>query len=92
MVVESDWGEWLPRTIEQASPDGVAVWFLGGTGFVLKGWDGTTVFVDPFLDKRVPSADDDYPRVRMIPVPFHPADVAEADAEDAVKRLLWIGM
>ncbi|AFZ71305.1 MBL fold metallo-hydrolase [Natronobacterium gregoryi] len=73
--MQSDWGDWLVRDVEEATPDGVAVWYLGCNGFVLKGAEGTTVFVDPYLGLGDP------PRtVRMIPVPFDPDDVAEADA------------
>jgi len=75
MPITSDWGEWLPRTVESASPDGLALWYLGCNGFVCKSSSGATVFVDPYLGTGDP------PRtVRMIPVPFDPADVAEADA------------
>ncbi|WP_256300450.1 MBL fold metallo-hydrolase [Haloarchaeobius salinus] len=71
----SDWGDWLPRAVEDASPDGIAVWYLGCNGFVLKASDGTTLFVDPYVGLGDP------PRtVRMIPVPFDPEDVTEADA------------
>ncbi|MFC4405871.1 MBL fold metallo-hydrolase [Haloarchaeobius iranensis] len=71
----SDWGDWLPRAVEDASPEGIAVWYLGCNGFVLKASDGTTLFVDPYVGLGDP------PRtVRMIPVPFDPADVTEADA------------
>ncbi|MFC4553311.1 MULTISPECIES: MBL fold metallo-hydrolase [Halorussus] len=74
MAVHSDWGDWLPREIEDADPEGIAVWYLGCNGFVLKAAD-TTVFVDPYLGTGDP------PRtVRMVPVPFDPADVTEADA------------
>lgn len=74
MSVHSDWGDWLPRAVAEADPEGVAVWYLGCNGFVLKA-EETTVFVDPYLGTGDP------PRtVRMIPVPFDPADVAEADA------------
>jgi L-ascorbate 6-phosphate lactonase len=75
MTVDSDWGEWLPRAIEDATPDGLAIWYLGCNGFALKSSGGTTVFIDPYLGIGDP------PRtVRMIPVPFEPEDVAEADA------------
>ncbi len=75
MPIHSDWGDWLPRAVEAAEPDGVAIWYLGCNGFVLKGAAGTTVFIDPYLGTGDP------PRtVRMIPVPFDPADVREADA------------
>ena len=74
-MIESDWGDWLVRDVEDADPDGVAIWYLGCNGFVLKGSDGTTIYIDPYLGLGDP------PRtVRMIPVPFDPEDVAEADA------------
>ena len=72
---ESDWGDWLPTTVADADPDGVALWYLGCNGFVLKGRGGTTLFIDPYCGLGDP------PRtVRMIPVPFDPTDVSEADA------------
>ena len=75
MSVHSDWGEWLPRAVADSDPDGVALWYLGCNGFVLKAADGTTVFIDPYLGTGDP------PRtVRMIPIPFAPGDVREADA------------
>jgi len=74
-MTASDWDDWLPRAISAADPDGVAVWYLGCNGFALKGSGGTTVFVDPYVGLGDP------PRtIRMIPVPFDPADVTEADA------------
>ncbi len=74
-MVHSDWDDWLPRAVESADPDGLALWYLGCNGFVLKSSSGTTMFIDPYLGTGDP------PRtVRMIPVPFDPADVAEADA------------
>jgi len=74
-MTTSDWGDWLPRAIAAADPDGVAVWYLGCNGFVLKGAGGTTLFVDPYLGTGDP------PRtVRMIPIPFDPIDVDDADA------------
>jgi L-ascorbate 6-phosphate lactonase len=74
-MVHSDWGDWLLRDVERADPETVAVWYLGCNGFVLKGREGTTVFVDPYLGLGDP------PRtVRMIPVPFDPTDVSDAAA------------
>jgi L-ascorbate 6-phosphate lactonase len=74
-MVHSDWGDWLPRAVEAADPDGLALWYLGCNGFVLKSSSGTTLFIDPYLGTGDP------PRtVRMIPVPFDPVDVTEADA------------
>jgi L-ascorbate 6-phosphate lactonase len=75
MVVESDWGDWLLRDVEAASPDGLALWYLGCNGFIIKSSGGTTLYIDPYLGTGDP------PRtVRMIPVPFNPTDVTEADA------------
>jgi len=75
MTIHSDWGDWLPKEIAAADPDGVDLWYFGCNGFALKSSDGTTVFIDPYLGLGDP------PRtLRMIPVPFDPADVEEADA------------
>jgi L-ascorbate 6-phosphate lactonase len=71
----SDWGDWLPREIARANPDGVDIWYLGCNGFTLKASDGTTLFVDPYCGAGDP------PRpIRMLPVPFDPADVQACDA------------
>ncbi|MFB6153592.1 MAG: MBL fold metallo-hydrolase [Halodesulfurarchaeum sp.] len=75
MPIHSDWGDWLPTAIAEAEPDGLDLWYLGCNGIALKAADGTTVFIDPYLGTGDP------PRtIRMIPVPFDPADVREADA------------
>jgi L-ascorbate 6-phosphate lactonase len=75
MAIHSDWGDWLPRALAEAEPDGLDVWYLGCNGFALKAADGTTIFIDPYLGTGDP------PRtIRMIPVPFDPADVEAADA------------
>ena len=74
-MVSSDWGEWLPEAVANTTPDGVAIWYLGCNGFVLKDHAGTTLFIDPYLGTGDP------PRmVRMIPVPFDPRDVHSTDA------------
>ncbi|OIB57989.1 MBL fold metallo-hydrolase [Natrialba sp. SSL1] len=74
-MIQSDWGDWLVRDVEDASPDGVSIWYLGCNGFILKGSDETTIYIDPYVGLGDP------PRtVRMIPVPFDPEDVNEADA------------
>ena len=73
-MVHSDWGDWLPKAIENADPEGVAAWYLGCNGLVLTDGD-TTLFVDPYLGTGDP------PRtVRMVPIPFAPEDVESADA------------
>lgn len=73
--VHSDWGDWIPRAVEDADPDGMCLWYLGCNGFVLKSSGGTTLFIDPYLGTGDP------PRtIRMVPVPFDPRDVDHADA------------
>jgi len=75
MTVDSDWEDWLLRAVEDADPDGLAIWYLGCNGFIVKSSGGVTVFIDPYLGIGDP------PRtVRMVPVPFDPSDVQEADA------------
>lgn len=75
MSVHSDWGDWLLRDVDDATPESLDLWYLGCNGFILKAADGTTIFIDPYLGTGDP------PRtVRMIPIPFDPADVASADA------------
>ncbi|MBV0923104.1 MBL fold metallo-hydrolase [Halomicroarcula limicola] len=75
MTVDSDWDDWLLRAVEDADPDGLAIWYLGCNGFIVKSSGDTTVFIDPYLGIGDP------PRtVRMVPVPFDPTDVQEADA------------
>lgn len=74
-TITSDWGDWLPRAVAEAEPDGLALWYLGCNGFICKSSGGTTLFIDPYLGTGDP------PRtIRMIPVPFDPEDVPEADA------------
>jgi len=74
-MTRSDWGDWLPRAIENASPETVSLWYLGCNGFVLKDHEGTVLWVDPYVGTGDP------PRtIRMIPIPFDPDDVTTADA------------
>jgi len=74
-AIHSDWGNWLPEAVRDADPDGVAVWYLGCNGFVLKSSGGTTLCIDPYLGIGDP------PRtVRMIPVPFEPGELGTVDA------------
>lgn len=74
-MVHSTWGDWLVREeIEAADPDGLAIWYLGCNGFVLRSPEAT-VYIDPYF------ADGDPPNiVRMIPVPMDPADATLCDA------------
>ncbi|WP_254278786.1 MBL fold metallo-hydrolase [Haloarcula marina] len=73
-TIHATWGTWLADEIARTEPDGVAVWYLGCNGFVLKS-QATTLFVDPYF------GDGDPPTlVRMIPVPIDPAAVDTCDA------------
>lgn len=73
--IHSDWDDWLVQEIAETEPETVSLWYLGCNGFALKSSDGTTIFIDPYLGLGDP------PRtVRMIPVPFDPTDVEEANA------------
>lgn len=74
-MTRSNWGEWFVRDeIEDADPDGIALWYLGCNGFVVRTPE-TTVYVDPYFGNGDP------PRlVRMIPVPLDPADATLCDA------------
>ena len=72
----SDWGDWLPTAVADADPETVAVWYLGCNGFVIKGSEGTTIWIDPYVGLGDP------PRtIRMIPVPFDPEDVPASEAD-----------
>ena len=71
----SDWGAWLPTAVAEAEPDTVSLWYLGCNGFAIKGSEGTVLWIDPYVGLGDP------PRtIRMVPVPFDPADVTAADA------------
>jgi L-ascorbate 6-phosphate lactonase len=59
-TIHATWGDWLTAEIAQAEPDGVAVWYLGCNGFVLKS-PTTTLYVDSYF------GDGDLPKlIRMI--------------------------
>jgi L-ascorbate 6-phosphate lactonase len=74
-MVDSDWGDWLPRAVADADPETVALWYLGCNGFAIKGSEGTVLWIDPYVGTGDP------PRtVRMVPIPFDPADIDVADA------------
>jgi L-ascorbate 6-phosphate lactonase len=74
-MVHSTWGDWFLREqVEARRPDGVAVWYLGCNGFIIRSAE-TTLYFDPYF------ADGDPPfTVRMIPVPLDPADATLCDA------------
>ena len=74
-MIRSDWGDWLPREIEDFDPETICLWYLGCNGLVVKSSDGTILYIDPYLGIGDP------PRtIRMIPIPFDPGSVGTADA------------
>ncbi|MFB6138721.1 MAG: MBL fold metallo-hydrolase [Halobacteriaceae archaeon] len=73
-MVHSTWGDWFRRDVlEAAEPEGLAIWYLGCNGFVLRTPE-TTVYVDPYFGDGDPPG-----LLRMIPVPLDPASVTECD-------------
>lgn len=75
-MVHSTWDDWFVREVENESPDGVAVWYLGCNGFILRSAE-VTIYVDPFFGDGNPPYEG---MIRMIPVPMDPADATMADA------------
>jgi L-ascorbate 6-phosphate lactonase len=74
-MVHATWGDWFLREeVEAVDPDGVAVWYLGCNGFVLRSAE-TTLYVDPYFGDGAPPK-----TVRMVPVPLDPADATLCDA------------
>ncbi|WP_049983378.1 MBL fold metallo-hydrolase [Halorubrum sp. BV1] len=72
-TIHSTWEDWLVTEIERTAPEGVAVWYLGCNGFVVRSTT-TTLYIDPyFADANPPGL------VRMIPVPMNPDDATECD-------------
>jgi L-ascorbate 6-phosphate lactonase len=74
-MVHATWGDWFVKDeVEAADPDGLAVWYLGCNGVVVRS-PRTTVYIDPYF------GDGDPPNiVRMIPVPIDPTDATRCDA------------
>jgi len=75
-MAASNWGDWLVSTeIEATDPgDGLAIWYLGCNGFVLRSAEAT-LYIDPYFGNGNPPT-----HVRMIPVPMDPADATVCDA------------
>ncbi|EMA07515.1 MBL fold metallo-hydrolase [Haloferax denitrificans] len=72
-TIHSTWGDWLVSEIEQTSPGGVSIWYLGCNGFVVRSAT-TTLYIDPYFADASPPG-----LVRMIPVPMNPIDATECD-------------
>jgi len=71
----ASWGDFLVSQIEafQVQPNSVTVWFLGGTGLVVK-TPQATVYVDPYFGGSHGAT------LRMIPVPIDPKFIKLVDA------------
>lgn len=74
-MIRPTWDEWFIEEVERATPDGLAVWYLGATGFVLRTTD-TVVYVDPYFGAGEHRPD----AIRMCPIPMHPDDATRCDA------------
>ena len=74
--IRSTWEPWFVQShVEGADPDGLALWYLGCNGFVLRTSE-VTVYVDPYFGPGT----DRGPTVRMIPVPMDPSWANLCDA------------
>jgi len=71
----SSWGDFLVNEIEgfRVEKGKVAIWSIGGCGFVIK-TPKQIVYIDPYFGGSVPPE-----TLRMIPVPFEPAMIRNAD-------------
>ena len=77
--LKSEWFNWFLKQVDEYSvKKGLALWSLGGAGFILKTKE-STIYIDPYCGGsiRVPELDTVY---RMIPIPFNPSDVRKIDA------------
>lgn len=68
------WDEWFIEEVEGTAVDGLTVWYLGATGFVVR-TATTTLYVDPYfgIGGHRPDA------VRMCPVPMDPTNATRCD-------------
>lgn len=83
------WGHELLERIVAAAPaeDGVALWWLGQSGYLLR-WHELTVLVDPYLSDHLAQkyAGTDKPHERLMPAPCAPELVTTADLILATHR------
>jgi L-ascorbate 6-phosphate lactonase len=72
----STWGDILLSDIESylVETGKIVLWFLGGTGFVLKTPE-QLIYIDPYFGGSLP----EFGVIRMIPIPIDPSMIKEAD-------------
>jgi len=56
--------------------DGIALWFLGQSGFLVKSPGGTVVAIDPYLSDRINGRRPGLDTARQVPLPLAPDDLA----------------
>lgn len=77
--LRSEWFDWFLRGTEEykVKEDSVALWALGGAGFLVK-TAKTTLYVDPYCGGSIRHEGEI--TQRMIPIPFNASDVRQIDA------------
>ena len=77
--LKSEWFDWFLREVDnyKVRPDSIALWSLGGAGFILK-TTNSTIYIDAYLGGSAKS--DGLVLHRMIPIPFDPLAVKKIDA------------
>lgn len=77
--LKSEWFDWFLKEVDGYRVEkGLALWSLGGAGFILKSRKAT-IYIDPYCggSLKIPDLNIVY---RMIPIPFNPSDVKTIDA------------
>lgn len=77
--LRSEWFEWFLTGVDQYRPKqgSVALWALGGAGFILK-TPTATIYIDPYVGGSVES--EGVILHRMIPIPLNASSVRRIDA------------
>jgi len=77
--LRSEWFDWFLNEVDEygPKPGSVALWSLGGAGFILR-TQASTLYIDPYLGGSVKS--EGLILYRMIPVPFNASSVKRIDA------------
>jgi len=77
--LRSEWFDWFLKEVDRYEPkqDSVALWALGGAGFILK-VATATIYIDPYVGGSVQS--EGVVLHRMIPIPFDASAVRKIDA------------
>jgi len=77
--LRSEWFEWFLKDVDQYRPKqgSVALWALGGAGFILK-TSTATIYIDPYVGGSVES--EGVVLHRMIPIPLNASSVRQIDA------------